>query len=64
MITLIHATLMMFILKGFAYFFFPKWIKQSVAENIIELSEVRLKWLGFLAMFVSISLWLGWARYL
>lgn len=64
MLSLIHAFLLMFVIKGLTYFFFPTWIKQFHAENIVECSVGRLKAMGFFFMLASLIAWVSWVQYL
>jgi len=64
MLALIHAVLLMFVIKGLTYFFFPNWVKQYHAENIVECPVGRLKMLGMFFMIMCLIMWVSWVQYL
>ncbi len=64
MLAFIHAFLLMFVIKGVVYFFFPTWVKQYHAENIVECPIGRLKALGFFFMMMCLIVWISWVQYL
>lgn len=57
--TFLSAIVLIFILKGLTYFFFPTWIQRYVAEIIITLPVQRLKWLGVLLIFIGLFIWVA-----
>lgn len=56
--TLLEAIILLFIIKGLIYFFFPVWIQRIVSEIIITLPVQRLKWLGVLMIFIGLFIWI------
>lgn len=61
--TLVITILLMMIIKGFIYIFFPlrvRWVSQKLAD--IEPTQLIIY--GILLWTVSLVVWLSWARYL
>lgn len=60
--TFFEAIILLLIIKGLLYVFFPVWIQRFVAENIINLPIPRLKAFGILMIFLGIVLWVAVAN--
>lgn len=60
----LDAIVILMILKGCEYFFFTNWVKNYVAQNIIEAKPEKLKWCGLLMILIGITFYLSFVRYI
>lgn len=61
---ILNALVILMVFKGLEYFFFTNWVKNYVAQNIIEAKPEKLKWYGLLMIIVGLTLYFCFVRYI
>ncbi len=61
---ILNALVILMVFKGLEYFFFTNWVKNYVAQNIIEAKPEKLKWCGLLMIIVGLTLYFCFVRYI
>ena len=60
---LIDAIMILLLIKGFFYFFFPVFTQRMIVETIQECPPTRLKFFGLFLLFLVVALFIFAQKY-
>lgn len=60
----LDALVILMVFKGLEYFFFTNWVKNYVAQNIIEAKPEKLKWCGLLMIIIGLTFYFSFVRHI